>query len=279
MNMTEKTFHRCREEKRNALIGYITGGDPNPDESFKILDAVCAAGVDILELGIPFSDATADGPVIQRASHRALCGGSSVATCLQLGGRLRKRHLDKPIILFGYYNPILAYGPKRFVMDAIETGLNGVLCVDLPAEHFDEIRSFVPEDQAFDLITLIAPTTTPERMAKILPKATGFVYIQSRSGVTGIRTENVPDSIDALQKQAYCVREKTNIPTAIGFGISNASQAGVVAPFCDGVVVGSALVRLIEKYIDPKTGLFNSEDAVQELTGLVQSLRLSLNRS
>ena len=184
MNRLTQTFTKTRNENRAALIGYITAGDPDKETSFTILDAACAAGLDILEIGIPFSDPTADGPVIQRAAGRALKNGMTLETGIDFVRRLRKRH-ELPIILFSYYNPVLAMGTKRFITEAIAAGADGALIVDLPNEMSDELMQHVPSSESFAFIRLVAPTTDRERRRDILRQADGFIYVVSRRGVTG----------------------------------------------------------------------------------------------
>ena len=242
MNRFAKTFELTRNENRAALVGYITAGDPEIEQSFEILDAACGAGLDVLEIGIPFSDPTADGPVIQRAAGRALRAGMTLEMGIDLVSRLRKRH-EIPILLFSYYNPVLAMGAKRFVTEAINAGADGVLIVDLPSEYSDEITRHIDASTPFSFIRLIAPTTDPVRRRGILRRADGFVYVVSRRGVTGV------GGIDwtALSAEMQELRQETSVPLCVGFGISTAEDVKNVSKIADGAVIGSAFQRLIEE--------------------------------
>ena len=239
MGRIEERFTALNKEGRKAFVAYLTAGDPNLKTTAELIPALEAAGVDIIEVGVPFSDPTADGPVIQAASQRALKKGATLEKILAMITGLR-RFSGIPIVLFGYYNPILSYGPERFAADAAAAGVDGILVVDLPPEEADELRRYSdPAGLAF--ITLIAPTTDPQRARKILRGATGFVYYISVTGVTGTavpRPDDVRQDVERLKKM-------TMLPVAVGFGISTPAQAATIAPLADGVVVGSALVRLI----------------------------------
>jgi len=239
MGRIEEKFKALKNEGRKAFIAYLTAGDPDLETTVKLIPALEAAGVDILEIGVPFSDPTADGPVIQAASQRALKKGVTLEKILAMIAGLR-RFSGIPIVLFGYYNPILNYGPERFAADAVAVGVDGILVVDLPPEEADELRRYSdPEGLAF--ITLIAPTTDPPRARKILQGAAGFVYYISVTGVTGTA---VPRS-DGVRRDVERLKKMTCLPVAVGFGISTPAQAATIAPLADGVVIGSALVRLI----------------------------------
>ncbi len=239
MGRIEESFNALKKEGRKAFVAYLTAGDPDLETTARLIPALEAAGVDLLEVGVPFSDPTADGPVIQAASRRALKNGANLERILAMIVRLRKSS-EIPIVLFTYYNPILSYGPERFARDAAACGVDGILVVDLPPEEADELRQYSdPAGLAF--ITLIAPTTDPARAGKILQGATGFVYAISITGVTGTA---VPRPDDVRQDVAR-LRQMTALPIAVGFGISTPAQAAAIAPLADGIVVGSALVRLI----------------------------------
>ncbi len=183
MNRIGETFEALKQKNEKALVGFVTAGDPNISESLNIINAMCAAGVDILELGIPFSDPTADGPVIQRSSGRALAAGLTLRAVLDMTQKIREQS-EVPIILFSYYNPIHAYGNKAFYEDALSAGADGVLVVDLPPEESDEMTDTWEGDE-LSLIRLIAPTTPQERMKQIADSASGFLYLVSKTGVTG----------------------------------------------------------------------------------------------
>ena len=258
MNRLTETFKKTRNENRSALIGYITAGDPDVEKSFEILDAACGAGLDVLELGIPFSDPTADGPVIQRAAGRAIRAGMTLEKGIELVRRLRKRH-DLPIVLFSYYNPILAMGTEKFVTESIAAGADGALVVDLPSENADEILRHVKSSDSFAFIRLIAPTTGPQRRCEILRQAEGFVYVVSRRGVTGV------GGIDwtALADEMKELQKETNIPLCVGFGISTADDVKNTAKIADGAIIGSAFQRIIEE--QPQTAAKAVADFIKTL--------------
>lgn len=239
MGRIEERFTALKKEGRKAFVAYLTAGDPDLEATAKLISALEAAGVDILEIGVPFSDPTADGPVIQAASQRSLQRGVTLKKILAMITALR-RTSDIPIVLFGYYNPILSYGPERFAADAAASGVDGLLVVDLPPEEADELRQ-CSDPVGLDFITLIAPTTDLKRARKILRRATGFVYYISVTGVTGTAVPK-PENI---RREVKRLKGITALPIAVGFGISTPLQAATIAPLADGVVVGSALVRLI----------------------------------
>ena len=233
-----------RQKNEKALVGFVTAGDPTPDLSLEIVLGMCRSGLDILELGIPFSDPTADGPVIQRSSQRSLEKGTSLASVLAMTRKIRTE-TDIPIILFSYYNPIFIYGAARFGRDAVDAGADGLLVVDLPPEESDEMTD---EWQGLDLplIRLVAPTTPRERMALIAQSGQGFLYLVSKTGVTGSRGLDLPD----IAGKVDSLRETTALPICVGFGISTPGDVAGVAAVADGVVVGSAFEKRIEENID-----------------------------
>ena len=243
MNRIHKTFDKLKQKGEKALVGFVTAGDPDIKTSFDLISAMCDAGLDILELGIPFSDPTADGPVIQRSSARALKAGTTVPAVLEILKDLRNK-TDIPIILFSYYNPIHAYGPKKFYQDALKAGADGVLIVDLPPEESDELTCFFKGDE-FAIIRLVAPTTSESRMKTIAGSASGFLYLVSKTGVTG------SDGIDTTDIGSLCGKLKSvsDIPVCVGFGISTAKDVETIAQFADGVVIGSAFERTIEEHV------------------------------
>jgi tryptophan synthase alpha chain len=233
---------------RTGLIPYLTAGYPSPAATQDALRMLQEAGADLIELGIPFSDPLADGPVIQRASQEALAAGMTVRGVLQLVSN--SAGAGVPIVLFTYLNPVLRYGVGHFMAEAVAAGAHGILLTDLPAGVDPAVESAVRE-AGLDLIRLIAPTTSPERLSAALDGATGFVYLISRLGVTGRRTEINA----ALEQQAQAVRARTDLPLAVGFGIGDGGQARSVARFADGVVVGSALVERLGRGLEPARAL------------------------
>jgi tryptophan synthase alpha chain len=242
--MSERLNHVFTDLKaagRKALVGYLTAGDPDFDTSLAILEAACKAGVDVLEIGVPFSDPTSDGPVIQAAALRALKAGMTVERALALTRELRKR-TAVPIILFSYYNPLLNFGPERLGTEARAAGADGFLVVDLPPEESEEFTRLL--GGGLPLIRLIAPTTPPERMKRIVEGAGGFLYAITRTGVTGaggLEPELIRREMETIRKAAG------SLPICLGFGIRTADDIKALAPMAEGLVVGSALVRLIEE--------------------------------
>ena len=230
---------RCRKEK--ALIVYLTAGDPSLSITKKLILDLEKAGVDILEIGVPFSDPTADGPVIQAASQRALKVGTTLQGVLDLVYDVRRASLI-PIVLFGYYNPIFAYGAKNFAQAAKKAGVDGVLVVDLPPEEAQELRAHT-DVADIDFISLIAPTTPKIRLRQIAATATGFLYYISITGVTGTAAPRIED----IKLEVNKIRKITKLPLAVGFGISNSKQAQEISGIADGIVIGSAVVRLIDE--------------------------------
>lgn len=233
-------FAAARAAGRAALVPYVTAGYPDGDATVPLLRALEAAGADVLELGIPFSDPLADGPTIQRASQQALRGGMDVEGVLDALAAYA-RDGACPVVLFSYLNPVLGYGLERFVERAVAAGAAGVLLTDLPLGADPPIEALL-EESALDLVRLVAPTTTPARAAAIAAAAQGFLYFLSRTGVTGARSELPPELAAGVAR----LRAIAGVPVAVGFGISTPAQAAAVARIADGVVVGSALIDRIE---------------------------------
>jgi tryptophan synthase alpha chain len=240
----EETFKRLKNNNEKALVGFITAGDPDMETSVSIISAMCENGADILELGVPFSDPTADGPVIQRSSGRALKAGMNLGSVIEMTRKIRQ-NTDVPIILFSYYNPIMAYGIDRFHTDAVDAGADGVLVVDLPPEESEELTgNWTGNDLC--LIRLVAPTTPPGRMEMIARDAAGFLYMVSMTGVTGsggLDITQIGECVEMLKKSA-------SVPICVGFGISTPSDVAAVSAIADGVVIGSAFERTIEENLD-----------------------------
>jgi len=259
MKCIEKKFASLRAKNEKALIVYLTAGDPSLGITKKLIFALEKAGVDILEIGVPFSDPTADGPVIQAASQRALRAGTTLAGVLKMVAEVRKVS-EIPVVLFGYFNPIFAYGVKKFAHAARLAGVDGVLVVDLPYEEAKELRIYT-DAVGIDFISLIAPTTDAKRLSKIAAKATGFLYYISITGITG----TAAPKIDNIKTEVGKIRKITNLPIAVGFGISKPQQAREIARFADGVVIGSAVVRLIDENKNNKDLLKIVSDYVSEI--------------
>lgn len=237
MNRIEQVFEDCRRKGRKALIGYLTAGDPDMAASEADVRTALKSGLDILELGVPFSDPTADGPTIQEAGRRALAAGVTVRGILDMVARLRK-DFSAPIVLFGYANPLFAYGYEKLCADAKAAGADGLLVVDLPHEEWGELKPHA-DGNGLCLIPLIAPTTSPARALDVLSNADGFVYYIMVKGVTGARDWLAEDAAERIANLRQCTR----LPIAAGFGISNGEQARATAALADAVVVGSALVE------------------------------------
>ncbi len=234
-------FAAWRAAGRRALIPYLTCGFPAPDATPSLLDALADGGADVIELGVPFSDPVADGPTIQRSSQIALEQGVTLAQTLDVLATFRARR-DTAVIVFTYLNPLLRYGLERFVSDAVDAGAQGVLVTDLPVGGDDAIESAI-EASPLRLIRLIAPTTAAARAQEIMRRARGFVYYIARMGVTGARSE----LRESLGAEIAALRAGSDVPIAVGFGISTAAQAATVGAVADGVIVGSALIDAIEK--------------------------------
>jgi len=239
----EKKFSDLKQKGEKALVIYLTAGDPDLETTCRLILMLESAGTDIIEIGVPFSDPTADGPIIQAASQRALRNGVTLSAILEMIESLRKIS-EIPIVLFGYYNPIFAFGNKNFAQKARHAGVDGILVVDLPPEESHELRRYTDKEH-LDFISLIAPTTSRKRIIEISKNATGFLYYISVTGVTGTAKPVISDIKNDVDK----IRSISNIPIIVGFGISTPQQAGEIAPCADGIVIGSAFVSLIEKNI------------------------------
>jgi tryptophan synthase alpha chain len=236
-----KRFAALRESGEMGIVAYITAGDPTLEATHKFVLALAEAGADVIELGIPFSDPLADGPTIQRASERALKVHTTLAQVIDLVREIRKSS-EVPIVLFSYYNPVLQMGLEKFASAAADAGADGVLITDLTAEESDDYRRILAAHH-LDTIFLGAPTSTDDRLAKIAAASSGFLYLISRTGVTGAK-DALPDDLPALLRRA---RKVTQLPIAVGFGISLPGHVSVLGGLADAAVVGSALVSEIEK--------------------------------
>ena len=234
----EECFNGLSEREEKGLIVYLAAGDPDLETTALLVQAAVEAGADMVEVGIPFSDPVADGPVIQGAYARALARGVKVAQILEMCADVRQR-VQVPLILMSYYNPIFRYGPGGFTRDAAAAGVDGLIVPDLPLEECGELLRHA-DSRGLALVPLVAPTTTEARLAAIADVARGFVYCVSVTGVTGAREEIPPD----LENFMLRVRRHVRLPCAVGFGIAGPFQARRVAPYCDAVVVGSALVAM-----------------------------------
>ena len=246
MSRISQTFDSLREKGEKALIPFITAGYPDLATTEKLIFEIEKNGADLLELGVPFSDPMADGPVIQYSSERALQKKTNLKMILKLVKKVRLK-TDIPIILMGYFNPFFSYGLKRFAQDAKRVGVDGVLVVDLPPEEAGDMISQAGA-VGLDLIFLLAPTSNEERIDRIVKNATGFIYYVSVTGVTGVRSTLDRD----IRKQVERIKKITSIPIGVGFGISTPQQAKTIAKWADAVVVGSAIIKKIRESKSPK---------------------------
>jgi tryptophan synthase alpha chain len=245
MSRIEAAFARLKSEGRRGLIPFITAGDPDLKTTGELLVELARAGASLIELGVPFSDPMADGPVIQRASERALRHSFGLSELLDVVAQAQPRMKDVPVILFSYFNPLLQYGLERLSIDAASAGIDGVLVTDLVPEEAEEFSAIL-RAHGLDMIFLVAPTSTDARLRLVAEHASGFIYAVSRAGVTGAR-EDVSSAAERLVER---VRQFSDLPVAVGFGISNAEQVQETWRYADAAVVGSALVAEIERYND-----------------------------
>jgi tryptophan synthase alpha chain len=264
MSRIKETFIKLKQTGRKALVPFVTVGDPDLDETVAIIRTLEAAGADLIELGIPFSDPAADGPTIQASSLRALKQGTTLAAVLDVVRRVRLQS-EIPLVLMGYYNPVLRYGNERFARDAAAAGVDGMLVVDLPPEEASELQQYL-RPVGIDLITLLAPTTPPERKAVLAHAAEGYIYYVSMTGITGTQAVNAA----GIEAEVRALRDISPVPVAVGFGITTATDAREIARFADAVVVGSALVKIIETA--------TSADRLQQVEKLVCSLREGIDQ-
>jgi len=262
----ETRFRALGQQGRKALIPFITAGDPAPQATVPLMHAMVAAGADIIELGVPFSDPMADGPVIQRASERALRHHVSLHNVLDMVGRFRQDDDATPVVLMGYLNPIEVMGYAAFAQAAGDAGVDGALTVDLPPE---EAMDFVAQmrEHSVDPIFLVAPTSSDERIQRICAVASGFIYYVSLRGVTGAKHLDIAEVAAKLAQ----VRRHTGLPIGVGFGITDAQSAAQVGEYADAVVVGSALVRRIEELQD------QPERMQEEIVSVLGSMRAALD--
>ncbi len=261
MKRLRDTFDRCKAEGRAALVIYLTCGDPSPEESVEIMARAAAAGADVIELGVPFSDPNADGPVIQAAMQRALAAGGGLTPALTAVRALRERGCEVPVVLFGYYNPLFVYGVDRFAADAAAAGVDAVLTVDLPVDEIDELATPL-HAAGVGVIPLVAPTSTDDRIARLRPLDPPFVYYVSMTGVTGASFAAARVGPERVAE----VRDATGAPVAVGFGIKSPDDARRVGAYADGVVVGSAIVKRIA---DAPAG--RAADAVADLVSALHA--------
>jgi tryptophan synthase alpha chain len=261
----ERRFADLKKEGRAALVTFLTAGDPDYATALTILKNLPAAGADVIELGMPFTDPMADGPAIQASSQRALKAGQTLRKTLELIREFRKGENDTPIVLMGYYNPIYIYGVDKFLADAKAAGVDGLIVVDLPPEEDKELC--LPALKAgLNFIRLATPTTDDKRLPAVLANTSGFVYYVSITGITGTAAPNAARVSDAVAR----IKRHTSLPVAVGFGVRDAARARAIAEGADGVVVGSALIDALRDTLD-KDGKATA-DTVKAVTNLVASL-------
>ena len=249
MSRIERRFAKLKDENRAAFVSFIMAGDPTPTTSGKVLKALPGAGVDIIEIGMPFTDPMADGPAIQLAGQRAIAAGQTLKGTLKLVSDFRKDDDETPIVLMGYYNPIYNYGVDAFLTAAKEAGVDGLIVVDLPPEEDAEL-CLPAREAGLDFIRLATPTTDEKRLEKVLTNTSGFVYYVSITGITGAGSADT----DAVESAIGRIKAKTDLPVVVGFGVKTPEQGAALAKVADGVVVGSAIIDTIAGKLDRKGG-------------------------
>ncbi len=268
----DRRFAALKAEGKKALVTFLTAGDPDYDISLKIIKGLPEAGADVIEIGMPFTDPMADGPAIQASSLRALEAGQNTLKTLQMVREFRKTEADTPIVLMGYYNPIYIYGCDRFIKDALDAGVDGLIIVDLPPEEDDELC--IPALAAgLNFIRLATPTTDDKRLPKVLTNTSGFVYYVSITGITGTAT---PDA-DIVGAAVSRLKNHTDLPVVVGFGVTTPEQAAAISAHADGVVVGTALVNALKRTLTKD----NMGDAttVDSVLSLVRDLKQGIERA
>ncbi|MEE9425828.1 MAG: tryptophan synthase subunit alpha [Methylococcales bacterium] len=266
MSRLQQVFQRLRETNRKALIPYVTAGDPSPQISVPLMHAMVAAGSDIIELGVPFSDPMADGPTIQRASERALQHNVGLRDVLAMVQEFRQQDNQTPIVLMGYLNPIEVMGYEAFANESAKAGVDGVLIVDMPPEETGLLTDQL-KTNAIDMIFLVAPNSTEQRIRKIVSIASGYLYYVALKGVTGAGHID----LDSVAHKLGQIRTLTDMPVGVGFGVKNADTARAIGDLADGVVVGSALIEQIESCLD------SHETAIEAVSQLLKSMRTGLD--
>ncbi|GAB3785575.1 tryptophan synthase subunit alpha [Dyella agri] len=264
MNRIDRRFAALKAAGRTGLIPFVTAGDPSPEHAVALMHALVESGADLIELGVPFSDPMADGPVIQHASERAIAAGVGLAKVLGWVAQFRQRDNDTPVVLMGYLNPIEIHGYARFAAEAVQAGVDGVLVVDCPLE---ESAVLLPLREAgLRQILLAAPTTAPERLAKLCAAAAGFLYYVSFAGITGAARLSTTD----IAERVADIRGHANAPVAVGFGVRDAESAKAIAGFADAVVIGSALVERL-------AGAASAAEVEDRVSGFLAPIRAALD--
>lgn len=270
MSRLDSCFARLQAEGRKGLIPYVTAGDPSPSITLPLLHALADAGADVIELGVPFSDPMADGPVIQRASERALTHGIRLQDCLDLVAEFRQTNQHTPVVLMGYANPVEQYGQARLAASSAEAGVDGILIVDYPPEESEAFSGSL-RSQGLDPIFLLAPTSSERRMQQVAQQGSGYLYYVSLRGVTGSSALQASD----VAERVALIRRHTDMPIGVGFGISDAASACAIAIHADAVVVGSAIIRMMES----AQAAGDSEEAIVAQAGaFIRGIRLALDQ-
>ncbi len=266
MSLLASYFEQLKSENKKALIPFITAGDPNPDFTVELMHEMVSAGADIIELGVPFSDPMADGPVIQAADERALIHNTSLDKVLSMVGEFRQQNTRTPIVLMGYLNPVETMGYQQFADKAAAVALDGVLVVDMPPEEAEEFGDIM-KASSIDVIFLVSPTTDSERIKLIAEKASGYLYYVSLKGVTGASTLDV----DSVASKLDEIRAITDLPIGVGFGIKDGHTAQAVSAIADAVVVGSVLVKQIAQAPDQPQAIKNG------ITNMLTEMRVMMD--
>lgn len=261
-------FDQCKAEGRAALVTFVTGGDPTPDRTADVLDALVAGGTDVIELGLPFTDPMADGQAIQEANLRALAAGITSRKLFEIAAAFRARHPQVPLVMMGYFNTIEQWGVERFAADAKSAGVDGVICVDVPPEEDDELGPQL-RAQGLHLIRLATPTSDDRRLPAILKGASGFLYYVAVAGITGTRSAGEAEVTAAVTR----LKQATALPIAVGFGVRTPEQATAIARVADGVVVGSAIVETVGRHGNDADLAAHIETLVGGLSKAVRTAR------
>jgi tryptophan synthase alpha chain len=261
----DRRFARLARDKRVGLVTFVMAGDPDFETSLAIVKALPAAGADVIEIGMPFTDPMADGPSIQAAGLRALAGGQTLAKTLRLAAAFRSGDADTPLVLMGYYNPVYVYGVERFLTEALAAGVDGLIIVDLPPEEDAEL-CLPALARGLNFIRLATPTTDDHRLPAVLANTSGFVYYVSITGITGAAIADYSKVAAAVQR----IKRHTSLPVAVGFGVKNAANAAAIAAHADAVVVGTALVDALRASLDHSGGA--TPRSVESVTELVASI-------
>lgn len=264
MSRLATRFEQLKSQQRKALVSYVMAGDPAPQVTVPLLHRMVEAGVDVVELGLPFSDPMADGPVIALAAERALAGGTSTLDALNMVKEFREQDQDTPVVLMGYLNPVEVIGYAQFIAHAKACGVDGILLVDLPPEEAGDFAELLKQ-QDMDQIFLLAPTSTDQRIQHVVKQASGFIYYVSLKGVTGAASLDVAAAAERIEK----IKQFTTVPVGVGFGISDAASAKAMGSVADAVIVGSAFVK--------EFATLAPEQAVEQTVNKVKELRAALD--